>query len=145
MKIADPAFAKAVADLGSGIEATTPRSVDLVFEDDLPVRLTLHPDGGTVLVDAFAFDAADLAGEADAAMCRTLLQLNGLAMSGEPFAISLTPESVVAVTVRIALERAGNGRLAEPVAYATMQARQVRDLLQAIASADGGGLTTYNV
>ncbi|KAB0679841.1 hypothetical protein [Aureimonas leprariae] len=145
MGIDNASFARALAELDADISATSPRSADFLFEDDLPVRVTLHPDEQTILVDAFAFDESELAPEAGAAMSRTLLQLNGLALVGEPFAIGLTPASIVAVTVRASLARAGTGGLAEPIAYAVAQAREIRSLLETIEATDGGGLAAFNL
>lgn len=141
--IENPLFAQALAGLDPDMVPTTPRSADLLFEDDLPVRLTLHPDGKTVLVDAFAYDASDLADEASVVAGRLMLQLNGLAMAGRPFTIGLTSAGLVAVTVRQALSDVTADALADPIAYAAEQARAVRILLQTLGSVDGG-LSTFS-
>lgn len=136
-----PLFARAISTLADDIRPTTPTSVDLVLEDDLPVRISLHPDETILLVDAFAFDASGLFGNVQAEVGLALLRLNGMAMLGRPFAATVTPGGLVAVTVRIGLGAAAGGGLADALDYAVDQARSLRRFLGALAPDSAAGIS----
>ena len=131
--IPNPAFARLVATLGTDVAAASPTSVDFLLEDDLPARLTLHPNDTDVVVDAFAFDSATLVGRVHGAVTDTLLRLNAVGLRGRFFAIGIDPHGFVAVTSRAPIADLGDGALQDFIDYVAGQARSVRSLISALA------------
>ncbi|MEJ1160507.1 hypothetical protein [Prosthecomicrobium sp. N25] len=143
--IENEAFARVVQSIGPDIEASSATTVDLLFDEDLPVRLTLHPNGREVIVDAFVLDATGLFGGVRNAVVRLLLQLNGLALRGNPFAVGITPAGLVAVTVRAALADLEDGEVSDLIQYASSQATELREVLAALMPADAPDVTLHTI
>jgi|RhiMethySRZTD1v2_1073278.scaffolds.fasta_scaffold13268_3 hypothetical protein len=131
--IANPAFARLVGSLGSDVAAASPTSVEFILEGDVPARLTLHPNGSEVVVDAFACDASAFVGPVHGRVVDTLLRLNALGLRGRFFAIGIDPHGFVAVTSRAPMADLEGGALQEFIDYVAGHARRVRDLVSTLA------------
>ena len=128
-------FRRLVAGLGENIAATTPVSVDFVF-DDVPARVTLHPNERDVIVDAAAFDASTYAGEDRGALAITLLRLNSIGIRGRFMAIGVSPRGVVAAFARAPLSSLDAEKLRELLSFLVEQARRLRDACDPAVLAD---------
>ena len=127
------AFEKLVASLGKDVVPASPTSVDFLLEDEIPARLTLHPNGAEVVVDAFACDTSGFLGPVHAVVMDTLLRLNSLGLRGRFFAIGIDPHGFVAVTSRAPMADLHDGDLQDLIDYVAGQARRVRTLVETLA------------
>ena len=130
--IPNPAFARLVESLGSEVAPASPTSVDFLLEDELPARLTLHPNEREVVVDAFAFDASALVGPVQGTVMDMLLRLNALGLRGRFFAVGIDPHGFVAVTSRAPMADLEDGALQGFIDYVASQARRVRTLVSTL-------------
>jgi hypothetical protein len=130
--IPNAAFARLVGSLGSEVAPASPTSVDFLLEEDLPARLTLHPNETEVVVDAFAFDASVLVGPVQGTVMDTLLRLNALGLRGRFFAVGIDPRGFVAVTSRAPMADLEDGALQGLIDYVASQARRVRTLVSTL-------------
>ena len=134
--ITNPEFSKLVSSLGADVTPSSPTSVDFVFEDDLPARLTLHPNGADVVVDGFAYDASELTGKRQEVVLDLLLRLNALGIRGRFFAIGIDPRGFVAVTSRAPIAGLDRDGLLGLITYVSDQSRRVRTLISSLAPAE---------
>jgi hypothetical protein len=134
--ITDPAFRKLVSLLGQDVTPSSPTSVEFLFDDDLPLRLSLHPNAQEVVVDGFAYDASALSGPRQAVILDLLLRLNAFGVRGRFFAIGIDPRGFVAVTTRAPLAGVDRAALLDLIDYVTEQARRVRTLMSSLAPAE---------
>jgi hypothetical protein len=125
-------FRRLVATLGDGASPSSPTSVDFVFQDEVPARLTLHPNGHDVVVDAFAYDATGLLGRLHGAVMDVLLRLNAVGLRGRFFATAIDPRGFVAVTSRTPMADLDGRGLLELLEYVSSQARRVRTVIDAL-------------
>jgi len=128
-EITSESFRKLLAAIGSDVAPSSPSSVDFLFEDDLPARLTLHPNGQEVVADVFAYDAATLDGDVQGIVLDTLLRLNAFGIRGRFFAVGIDPRGLIAVTTRAPMASLDDAGIAEFLDYAAGQARRLRDLV----------------
>jgi hypothetical protein len=143
IEIANDRFRAVLEGLGEGLTAASPDSVELLFDDDVPVRVSLHPEGHQVLIDAFAYDGTGLIGQTRRSVVRMLLQLNGLAVQGRHFATAITPTGLVAVVVNVPLVSAEKDGIADQVDYAVKQAKALRSMLTAFAPSDRVSVASF--
>lgn len=136
IEIANDRFRSVLEAFGEGLTAASPVSVELLFDDDVPVRLSLHPEGHHVVIDAFAYDATGLIGPTRRTIVRMLLQLNGVAVQGRHFSTAITPTGLIAVVVNVPLVSAEKDGIADQIDYAVKQAKALRSILAAIAPDD---------
>lgn len=133
----NPAFQRLADSLGAPIAASTARSFDLVFDDDLPVTVSLHPNGTDVGIDIWCHDAARLAGAPRRAVVRTLLLLNQASQAGRPLCIGLDSRDFVLVHGREAMDRLEGAAFGAWLAWLVDQARRVRSLVRTLSFEDG--------
>ena len=127
------AFDRLVASLGQDVVPASPTSVDFLLEDEIPARLTLHPNEREVVVDAFACDTSAFMGPVHGTVVDALLRLNALGLRGRFFAIGIDPHGFVAVTSRAPIADLEDGALQELIDYVAGQARRVRALVETLA------------
>ena len=135
-----PEFQRLAACLGPDVQATSQRSFDLVFDDDLPVNVSLHPNGTDVAIDVWCYDAAKLVGAPRTAVVDTLLLLNQTVRSGQPFAIGLDSRDFVVVHARQAMNQLQGLAMGAWLTWLVDQARRVRALIRTL-SFESGRLT----
>jgi hypothetical protein len=123
--LANERFRGLVSELGENIAATTPVSVDFVF-DDVPARVTLHQNEREVIVDAAAFDASTYAGEERAELAIMLLRINSIGIRGRFMAIGVSPRGVVSAFTRTPLSSLDSEELREILGFLVEQARRLR-------------------
>ena len=122
------------------------RSFHLLFDDDLPVTVFLHADGVHVGVEAWCHDATNLVGAPRRSVLQALLRLNQVCLAGPPdrrLAIGIDSRNFIAVHGRRALLAPHGEAFADWLAWLLAQARRVRALVLAMASA--GALETASV
>lgn len=110
--------------------ASSPRSFDLVFDDDLCVTVWLHPNEREVAVDIWCCDAAAVAGVPREAMVDALLRLNViLQQAQEPCALGLDNRDFVLLHARIGLAPLAQQNLLPWFSGLLDQGRRVRSLV----------------
>lgn len=131
----NPAFQRLAESLGAA--ASSARSFDLVFDDDLPVTVTLHPNGTEVGVDVWCHDAARMAGAQRRAMVKTLLMLNHSSRAGLPLCIGLDNRDFVLVHGRRGLDGLERSAFTAWLSWLLDQSRRVRSLVRTLGFEDG--------
>lgn len=108
--------------------------LELLLDDGLPLRVTLHPDNQHWLVEAYAYDAVAIHGPLRHSVVRTLLQINAVALDGRQILCTLdTSDLVVVMTRWPAEEGADPGGFLSLLHYTAAQARRIREAVRAIA------------
>ncbi|MEB6663265.1 hypothetical protein ACOTF1_25415 [Achromobacter ruhlandii] len=108
------------------------RQFDLLF-DDLPGRVTLHPDNRRLLTDFFLHDAAVLHGSLRRAVIKSALLVNQNALRGHAYVVGLDSRQFVTGTGRIALDRLDDDTWPRWLQYQLAQARDTRALVRDLA------------
>lgn len=109
---------------------SSPRSFDLVFDDDLSVTVWLHPNDRELAVDIWCFDAAPVAGVPREAMVDALLRLNVIVQQAEaPCALGLDNRDLVVLHARIGLAALEQQDLVQWLSSLLDQGRRVRSLV----------------
>jgi hypothetical protein len=126
-------FRRLLADLSTGagetFAASSPRSFEMLVEEGLPVRVTLHPNERDVVTDVYAFDAAILTGPARTTSVDVLLTLNHAGLRGRPFAVGLDRRDLVAISARAPLAELDADTFADLLSYLVRQSLRIRTLL----------------
>lgn len=113
--------------------ASSPRSFDLVFDDDLCATVWLHPNDREVAVDVWCCDAATVAGVPREAMVDALLRLNViLQQAQEPCALGLDNRDFVLLHARIELAALAQQDLLPWFSSMLDQGRRVRSLVSTL-------------
>lgn len=112
--------------------------LELLLDDGLPLRVTLHPDNRHWLIEASAYDAVAIHGPLRRSLVSTLLQINGAALEGRQILCTLDPGDLVVVMARCpAAECLGTDGLLSWLDYTAVQARRIRNAVRAIAMHGG--------
>ena len=129
-------FRQLIASLMGDEAAEDSKShVDLVFEDDLPCRISLMAERHAVLVDLFVFDAAHFDDLQLDALGEFALTTNHMALRGAPFSVGLDRRFTVTVSACYPLAALQRESLALHIDYLTRQAQRVRRYLNLLDSA----------
>lgn len=113
--------------------ASSPRSFDLVFDDDLCVTVWLHPNDREVAVDIWCCDVAPVVGMPREAVVDALLRLNViLQQAQEPCALGLDNRDFVLLHARIGLATLAQQELLPWFSGLLEQARRVRSLVDTL-------------
>jgi len=108
--------------------------LELLLDDGLPLRVTLHPDNRHWVIEACVYDAVAIHGPLRRMLVGTLLQINGAALEGRQILCTLDPADLVVVMARWpAEEGADAGGFLSWLEYTEMQARRIREAVRAIA------------
>lgn len=107
--------------------------LELLLDDHLPLRITLHPGNRHWVVEAFAYDAVAILGPLRSSLVKTLLQINAAALEGEQIICTLDHTDLVVVMTRWAAQEADPGQFLPWLHYSVSQARRIREAVRAIA------------
>ena len=108
--------------------------LELLLDDALALRVTLHPDRLHWVIEAFAYDAVAIHGPLRPSLLQTLLQINGAAFDGRQIVCTLDPTDLVVVMTRWSAARAEDaGDFLSWLEYTVDQARRVREAASALA------------
>lgn len=108
--------------------------LELLLDDNLPLRVTLHPDRLHWVVEAFAYDAVAIHGPLRHSLAKTLLQINGAALEGRQIICTLDPTDLVVVLTRWHPAGAEEGSdFLSWLEYTVDQARRIREAVRALA------------
>jgi len=120
--------------------------LELLLDDGLPLRVTLHPDNQHWLIEAYAYDAVAIHGPLRRSLVSTLLQINAAALDGRQILCTLDASDLVVVMTRWPGAAQGAEGGAEGCAeggaadgflswleYTAGQARRIREAVRAIA------------
>ncbi|SAI37415.1 Uncharacterised protein [Bordetella ansorpii] len=132
----DPAFQRLAASLGE-VTPTSPRSFDLVFDDNLCVTVSRHPRRPEVCVDVWCHDVSAYVGAPRRALVDTLLLLNRTAQAGQPFRVGLDSRDFIVVHASQAMDRLEGGTFGAWLTWMLDQGRRVRELVRAIGFENG--------
>ncbi len=106
---------------------------ELLLDGDLPLRISLHPRSHHWVHEAFAWNAAELAGPLRRCLVSVLLHINGVALEGRQIICSLDDSDRVVLISRWHPDWAARtGQLAW-LDYSVQQARRIRAAAAAIA------------
>lgn len=106
---------------------------ELLFDDQLPLRITLHPRSHHWVLEAFVWDAAVLSGPLRRALVSTLLHINAAVRDGRALVCSLDGADRVVVLSRWHLDWAAQASVLDWLDYSLRQARRIRGVCAAIA------------
>ena len=106
---------------------------ELLFDEHLPLRITLHPRSHHWVLEAFVGSAAGLDGVLRRALVSTLLHINAAVQGGRTLVCSLDGADRVAVLSRWHLDWAGQVPVLDWLDYSLRQARRIRAVCAAIA------------
>ena len=109
---------------------------ELLFDDDLPVRISLHPRSHHWVIEAFSWDAASLDEPLRRCLVSTLLQINGAALRGRQIICSLDTSDRLMLISRWHLDHAASSSALAWLHYTVQQAHRVRAVAAAIAAQD---------
>lgn len=111
--------------------------LDLLLDDGLPLRVTLHPDNRHWIIEASAYDAVAIHGPLRRSLVSTLLQINGAALGGRQFLCTLDQGDLIVVMARWpAEEGVDSAGFLSCLDYTAAQARRIRAAVRAIALHD---------
>lgn len=108
-------------------------ALELLFDDQLPLRIALHPHSHHWVLETFVWDAAALDGPLRRALVSTLLHINGAVRDGRALVCSLDDADRVVVISRWHLEGAAQVSVPDWLGYSLRQARRIRGVCAAIA------------
>ncbi|WP_159911574.1 hypothetical protein [Pantoea sp. 18069] len=112
---------------------------DLLLEEQLPVRISLHPRSHHWVLEAFVGNAGALAGPLRRSLVSALLLINGAVLGGRALVCSLDGSDRVVVISRWHPDWAVRTPLLAWLDYSTRQARRIRAAAAAIAMQDEAG------
>lgn len=136
--ISNLAFRRLVASLDEEMEPSSARTFELFLgEEQLPVRVSLHPDQQRVVMQAYAADLSMVTGQVRAGLLPALLLLNHAGLRGRPFFVALDARDFVCVTRIQPLDRAMGDEFLEDLDYLAEQTLQVRTIVTALAMQEG--------
>lgn len=135
--VIDPAdFARLAASAGLSLPNGDARSLDLLFDGDLPVTVYLYPDQVDVGVDIWCYDLSQVTGQPRRLAIRTLLRLNVVAQPGLPCVFGLDSRDYVLVHGRCSLASLAPDAFFAWLEWLVSQAGRTRDLLATLTLAD---------
>lgn len=124
-------FQRLVESLGNDLVPSSPRSFDLVLEEqDLTVRVALHPDDQTVVATLYVQDITVLVGGVRRAVVNSLLLLNHSGLQGRHFFIGLDNRDFVSVFAHEKLTLLDADSFLDWLSYLVRQSVRVRELIQ---------------
>lgn len=112
---------------------------ELLLEDGLALRISLHPRSHHWVFEAFVGHAAALAAPLRRSLVAALLRVNGAVLTGRSLVCSLDGGDRVVVISRWHSDWAGRMPVLAWLDYSTRQARRLRAAVAAIAMQDDGG------
>lgn len=117
-----------------GVEAlsTGAHQFDLLF-DDLPGRITLHPDARLLIADFFIHDLAMLHGAMRHVIAKSALLINQAALRGRSYVVSLDNRDFIVGTGRILLEGLNDELISQWLHYQVLQAMDIRALIKRLS------------
>lgn len=127
------AFSERMRALEPGRAPGSIAAQDLLFEDQLPLRIALHPRSHHWVLEAFVWDAAALHGPLRQALVATLLHINRAVIDGRALVCSLDGADRVVVLSRWHLDWAAQASVLDWLDYSLRQARRIRGVCAAIA------------
>lgn len=130
------AFKRLAQSAGVASMPSSSSFFDLLFDDDLPVRVSLHPNGTDVAADVWCSDAAMLIGVPRRAVAKALLLLNHATLSGRPLRIGIDSRDFILLHGRQPLDGLDGASFAIWLAWLTDQGRHVRTLVRALGLDD---------
>lgn len=112
--------------------------LELLLDDALPLRVTLHPGNQHWLIEAYAYDAVAIHGPLRRNLVSTLLQINAAALDGQQIICTLDASDLVVVMTRwlgsaADGEETGGGDFLSWLEYTADQARRIREAVRALA------------
>lgn len=107
--------------------------LELLLDDTLPLRITLHPGSRHWVVEAFAYDAVAILGPLRRSLVKTLLQINAAALEGEQIICTLDHTDLVVVMARWAAQEADPSQFLPWLHHHVNQTRRIREAVRAIA------------
>ncbi|WP_159911577.1 hypothetical protein [Pantoea sp. 18069] len=128
------AFSAQMQALDSQRAPGSEQPLELLLDDGLPLRVTLHPDNRHWLIEAYAYDAVAIHGPLRRSLVSTLLQINGVALDGQQILCTLDTSDLVVVMTRWRGDGEGAGcDFLSWLEYTAAQARRIREAVRAIA------------
>ncbi len=109
---------------------------ELLLDERLPLRISLHPRSHHWVIEAFAWDAAALAGPLRRCLVSALLHINAMALGGRQIICSLDDSDRVVLVSRWHPDWAAQSSALAWLDYSLQQARRIRAAAQAIAMQD---------
>lgn len=132
-----PAFGAQMHFLDPQRARTSVQPLELLLDDGLPLRVTLHPDNRHWVIEASAYDAVAIHGPLRRSLVSTLLQINGAALGGRQFLCTLDRGDLIVVMARWPAEEGiDSAGFLSCLDYAAAQARRIRAAVRAIAMHD---------
>lgn len=138
-------FSNPASAFGAQMQAFDParapgseQPLELLLDDNLPLRVTLLAGSGHWVIEAFAYDAVAIHGPLRRMLLKTLLQVNGAALDGRQIICTLDAADLVVVMTRW---HAAEARAADEdgddflswLEYTVDQARRIREAVRALA------------
>ncbi|WP_315122960.1 hypothetical protein [Comamonas antarctica] len=127
------AFSERMRALEPGRAPGSIAAQELLFEDQLPLRIALHPRSHHWVLEAFVWDAAALHGTLRQALVSTLLHINRAVIDGRALVCSLDGADRVVVLSRWHPDWAAQASVLDWLDYSLRQARRIRGVCAAIA------------
>lgn len=129
----NPDFERLADSLGVSLECVSSRSFSLVFDEELPVTVGLHPRGTDVFIDVWCCDLAPQSGVQRRALVNALLRLNHAAWSGHAVRVAMDSRDFVSLHGHREMTRLGGEVFPAWLMWHVEQGRRVRDLLRTLA------------
>lgn len=129
----EAAFSAQMQLLDPAREAGSLQPLELLLDDGLPLRVTLHPDNRHWVIEAFAYDAVAIRGPLRRSLVKTLLQINAAAMEGRQIICTLDRTDLVVLMTRWPFQEGDQGPFVPWLYYTANQARRIREAVRAIA------------
>lgn len=107
--------------------------LELLLEDGLPLRITLHPDNRYWVIEAFAYNAVAIHGPLRRSLVKTLLRINAAALEGRQVICTLDQNDQVVLMTRWLAEESDPNAFLPWLEYSITQARRIREAVRAIA------------
>ena len=107
--------------------------LELLLDDGLPLRISLHPNNRHWVVEAFVYDAVAIQGPLRSILVDTLLQINGAAIEGRQIICTLNHSDLVVLMTRWPAEETEPDDFLSWLDYTVSQARRIREAVRAIA------------
>lgn len=108
--------------------------LELLLDDDLPVRITLHPGLRHWLIEAFVHDAVALYGPLRHSLVHTLLQINEATVHGRHMICTLDHSDLVVLITRWPVPPVEPDGFVAWLEYTVEQARRLREAVRAMVS-----------
>ncbi len=130
---AEAIFSAQMQSLDPGRAPGSVQPLELLLDDGLPLRITLHPDNRHWVVEAFAYDAVAIQGPLRRSLVQTLLTINAVAQEGRQIICTLDNSDLVVVMTRWPADNADSREFLRWLEYTVNQAQRIREAVRAIA------------